>query len=143
MKIAKLGATLLAATLLLSVPFARSEEPGNAEATLRKTGLFAFGGIGIAGTKSEGERALCDLLRVSDVSARFEKLVSDALPAGQLYALLGLRIRDRAAYERALQKLRTTDAKVQTAHGCILQQESFRDLMKQIEHGDYDGLLAR
>jgi hypothetical protein len=143
MKIAKLGATLSAAALLLSVPFARSEEPGNAEITLRTTGLFALGGIGIVGRMSEGERALRELLKEADVSARLEHLVSDASPAGQLYALLGLRIRDRAAYERALEKLRTTDVKVQTAHGCILQQESFRDLVKEIERGQYDNFPAR
>jgi hypothetical protein len=111
--------------------------------TLRKTELFALGGIGAAGSMSEGERALREVVKESDVAARLEKLLSDASPAGQLYALLGLRLRDRAAYERALQKLRTPDAKVQTARGCILQQESFGDLVKEIERGVYDNFLAR
>ena len=123
-------------------PSTRSEQSAP-DATLRKTGLFALGGIGVAGTMSEGERALREVLKESDGAARLEKLLSDASPAGQLYALLGLRLRDRAAYERALQKLRTTDAKVQTARGCILQQESFRDLVKEIERGQYDNFLAR
>jgi hypothetical protein len=39
--------------------------------------------------------------------------------------------------------LRTPDAKVQTARGCILQQESFGDLVKEIERGSYDNFLAR
>jgi hypothetical protein len=111
--------------------------------TLRKTELFALGGIGAAGSMSEGERALREVVKESDVAERLEKLLSDASPAGQLYALLGLRVRDRAAYERALGKLRTTNAKVQTARGCILQQESFGDLVKEIERGVYDNFLAR
>lgn len=143
MKITKLRVGLSAiAFLILLVPFAQSEQSAP-DATLRKTGLFALGGIGVAGSMSEGERALREILKESDVVARLEKMLSDASPAGQLYALLGLRLRDRAAYERAVQKLRTNDAKVQTARGCILQQGSFRDLVKEIERGNYDASLSR
>ena len=130
------------AFLILLVPCAQSEQSAP-DVTLRKTELFALGGIGVAGTMSEGERALREVLNESGITPRLEKLLSDASPAGQLYALLGLRVRDRAAYERALQKLRTMDAKVQTARGCILQQESFGDLVKEIERGVYDNFLAR
>jgi len=143
MKIKKLCVGLSAiAILILLVPCVQSEQSAP-DATLRKAQLFALGGIGVAGSMSEGERALREVLKESDVAARLEKLLSDASPAGQLYALLGLRLRDRTAYERALQKMRTTDAKVQTARGCILQQESFGDLLKEIERGQYDNFLAR
>jgi hypothetical protein len=133
----------IGAFILLSIGFVHGAERSDAEAVLGKTSLFALGGIGVAGTMSEGERALRELLKESDLLARLEKLVTNASPAGQLYALLGLRLRDRAAYQRALEKLRTTDAKVQTARGCVLQQESFRDLLKEIERGQYDNFLAR
>ena len=143
MRITKLRIGLSAiAILILLVPSTRSAQSAP-DAMLRKTGLFALGGIGVAGTMSEGERALREVLKESDGPARLEKLLADASAAGQLYALLGLRLRDRAAYARALEKLRTTDAKVQTARGCILQQESFRDLVKEIERGQYDNFLAR
>jgi hypothetical protein len=143
MKIMKLRAALSAvAILILWVPSARSEQSAP-EATLRKTELFALGGIGVVGSMSEGERALREVLNESGVTARLEKLLSDASPAGQLYALLGLRVRDRAAYERALGKLRKTNAKVQTARGCMLSEESFGDLVKEIERGVYDNFLAR
>jgi hypothetical protein len=143
MRITKLRVGLSAiAVLILLAPCAQSEQSAP-DATLRKTSLFALGGIGVAGSMSEGERALREILTESDVTARLDKMLSDASPAGQLYALLGLRLRDRAAYERALGKLRTNDAKVQTARGCILQQESFGDLVKEIERGQYDNFLAR
>jgi hypothetical protein len=70
-------------------------------------------------------------------------VLPNASAAGQLYALLGLRLRDRAAYQRALEKYRTKDAKVETMQGCIMQRESFRKLVEQIERGDYDSFLAR
>ena len=110
---------------------------------LRSAGSFALGGIGVAGTMSSGERTLRELLKQPDAVAQLEALISSASPAGKLYALLGLRIRDRAVYERALEKCRTTDAKVETARGCILSHESFRDLLKEIERGQYDTFLAR
>src|SRR3954468_9212246 len=132
-----------AATILSCAVFARSAEPGAGETVLQKTGMFALGGIGVAGTMSEGERALRGLLGGSDALLRLDRLLSTAGPAGQLYALLGLRLKDRAAYDRALVRMRATDAKVQTARGCMLSNESFRDLLKEIERGQYDDFLAR
>ena len=102
-----------------------------------------MGGVGVAGTMSEGERALRDALHESDAVPRLERLLPEASAPGQLYALLGLRARDRDAYQRALAKYGQRDTKVQTMRGCILQQESFRTLVKQIDHGDYDSSLSR
>jgi hypothetical protein len=126
--------------LFLSTVF---RAPADADSNLQSAGRFALGGIGAAGTMSAGERALRELLKQPDAVAQLEALISKASPAGKLYGLLGLRIRDRAAYERALEKCRTTDAKVETARGCILSQDSFRDLLKEIERGKYDTSLAR
>ena len=110
---------------------------------LQNAGSFALGGIGVAGTMSAGERALREVLKTHDAVTRLEALLQSASPAGKLYALLGLRIRDRAAYERALEKIRTTDTTVETARGCMLSRESFRDLVKEIERGQYDNFLER
>jgi hypothetical protein len=120
-----------------------ASEVGPPEAILEKAGMFALGGIGVAGTMSPGERALRELFEKADAPARMDRLLTDATPAGQLYALLGLRLKDRAAYERALEKCRKIDAKVETARGCIVSQESFRDLVKEIERGQYDTFLER
>jgi hypothetical protein len=129
----------IAAVLLLSVICpARTDDSG-----LQSAGSFALGGVGVAGTMSAGERALREVLKQPDAVARLEAMLPGASPAGKLYALLGLRIRDHAAYERALEKCRSTDAKVETARGCMLSQESFRDLVKEIERGQYDTFLAR
>jgi hypothetical protein len=136
MKLTVLGVAILS----LAVSHLRAAE---AATELQSAGSFALGGIGVAGTMSAGERALRELLKEPDALTQLEKLVSSASPAGKLYALLGLRIRDRAAYERALEKCRTIDVKVQTARGCMLQQESFRDLLKEIARGQYDSFLAR
>jgi len=129
----------IAAVLLLSVICpARTDDSG-----LQSAGSFALGGVGVAGTMSAGERALREVLKQPDAVARLEAILPGASPAGKLYALLGLRVRDRAAYQRALETCRSTDAKVETARGCMLSHESFRDLVKEIERGQYDTFLAR
>src|SRR5436190_14530561 len=110
---------------------------------LESAGSFSLGGVGVAGTMSAGECALRELLKQPDAAPRLEALLPNASPAGKLYALLGRRIRDRAAYERALEKCRSTDAAVETARGCMLSRESFRDLLKEIERGQYDTFLER
>ena len=129
--------------LALGASVGWTQESPNAELALGKTSSFALGGVGVAGTMSAGERALRDVLKEPDAVTRLQRLLPDASPAGQLYALLGLRIRDRAAYQKALEKLRVNDVKVQTARGCMLSQESFRNLVREIEKGDYDSFLAR
>ena len=137
------AAVAAAATILGCALLARTAEPGAGETVLQKTSMFALGGIGVAGTMSEGERALRELLAGSDALVRLDRLLSTADPAGQLYALLGLRLKDRPAYERALARMRTTQVKVQTARGCMLSDESFGDLLKEMERGQYDDFLAR
>jgi len=127
------------AALFLAAISPVQAEPGS----LQSAGSFALGGVGVAGTMSAGERALREVLNQPNAVARLEALVSSASPAGKLYALLGLRLRDRAAYERALEKCGAVDAKVETARGCMLSQESFRDLVKEIERGQYDSFVER
>lgn len=116
---------------------------GEANATLQRATDFAMGGTGRAGTMSQGERALREVLAHSDAVVRLENILPEASAAGQLYALLGLRSRDRDAYKRALAKYRQRQATVETVNGCIVNRRAFRDLVKQIDHGDYDTALAR
>ena len=137
-KISSIVLTSVALFLTFAAPLR-----ADTDAALRKAGSFALGGVGVAGTMSEGESALREVLKETDAVTRLENALPNSSPAGQLYALLGLRLRDRAVYQRALEKYRANNASVQTMRGCMLQQESFRDLIKQIEHGDYDSFLSR
>jgi hypothetical protein len=134
--------TVAVFTLVIPCP-ARAITPVTPDSNLEKAGSFAMGGIGVAGTMSAGERALRYVLARPDAVARLEAAISNASPAGQLYALLGLRKLDRAAYGRALERLRAIDEIVGTARGCILSRENFRDLVKEIERGGFDDFLAR
>jgi hypothetical protein len=135
--------TLVVVALLPGGGLLNAAEPSDADSTLRKVSSFAMGGVGVTGTMSPGERALRDVLKKSDAVARLESMLPQASPAGQLYALLGLRARDRDTYKQALIKYGQSDASVQTMRGCILRNESFAALVNQIDHGDYDESLSR
>ena len=134
---------LMVVALLPAGAVLNAGERFDADSTLRKASSFAMGGVGVAGTMSQGERALREVLKQSDAVARLESILPQASPAGQLYALLGLRTRDRNAYREALMKYGQSDAIVKTMRGCLLGQESFAALVNQIEHGDYDASLSR
>jgi hypothetical protein len=63
---------------------------------------FAFGGVGVAGLTSEGERNLRAVLDRPDASLQLQAALARATPAGELYILVGLRRCDRAALRRSL-----------------------------------------
>jgi hypothetical protein len=104
---------------------------------------FAMGGTGFGGVMSVGERALRAVLAEPDAARRLESLLPAASDAGRLYILLGLRARDRAAYQRALASCSQRHTEFETMRGCIVGHESFRRLVREIDRGDFDDLLKR
>ena len=111
---------------------------GAAPPDLERTQLFALGGIYEDGRMSDGERALRAIMRKSDAAAQLEAMLLRASPAGRLYALLGLRLRDRTVYARAVRALPREDAQVDVMRGGIIRAESFRAIVSEIQHGKYD-----
>jgi len=63
---------------------------------------------------------------------------ADATEEGKLYALCGLRVTDRAAFERYATELVGTDAKVTTQFGCLRVSGQMADMVKRIASGVYD-----
>jgi len=120
-----------------------ADQSSNPADQLLHASSFALGGIGVAGTISEGERALRNLLRDSAATVQLEELLVKATPAGQLYALLGLRVHDRAAYEKALKDFRVPDGEVETIAGCMIWRAPFKQIFDRIKAGEYDHSLER
>lgn len=131
------------AVLGLALSLDASEEASRASVSLAGENVFALGGVGVAGTMSGGEKDLRALLKEPDAVQQLKSLLKKASPAGQLYALLGLRLRDRPAFEQAVSEFRKRSDEVSTAHGCMLMKEKMDAIIKQIEHGDYDAALSR
>ena len=105
--------------------------------------LFVFGGVGVAGLMSEGERNLRAVLERSDASQQLQGALAHATPAGEFYILVGLRRCDRAAYQKILDSLARPNDNVEVARGCMLSREPFRQLLSQIQDGRFDDYLSR
>jgi hypothetical protein len=104
---------------------------------------FAFGGVGVAGLTSEGERNLRAVLGRPDASQRLQAALAHATPAGELYILVGLRRCDRAAYQKIFGSLAIPNEDVEVARGCMISREPFRQLLSQIQEGRFDDYLSR
>jgi len=104
---------------------------------------LAFGGVGVAGLMSEGERNLRAVLGQSDASQQLQTALAHATPAGKLYILVGLRKCDRAAYQKVFDSLGRPNDDVEVVRGCMISKEPFRQVLSQIQDGRFDDYLSR
>ena len=104
---------------------------------------LAFGGVGVAGLMSEGERNLRAVLEQPDASRQLQAAFAHATPAGKLYILVGLRRCDRAAYQKVLESLARTGDDVEVVRGCMISKEPFRQVLSQVQEGRFDDYLSR
>ena len=66
---------------------------------LRSVAYFAFGGVGVAGTTSQGEVAFRQILQGPAANEKFLRLLETGNPQGKCYALVGLRATDMKRFE--------------------------------------------
>jgi hypothetical protein len=121
---------------LCAVGFARGSDVQDAD-------KFSLGGIGVAGTISQGESALRTILDKPDAAIQLQRMLPHATDAGRLYILVGLRMRDRSAYKRAFDSYSKHDSAVETVRGCMISRESFQALMREIDRGNFDVLIKQ
>src|SRR2546429_9817123 len=89
---------LLAGIAIVHSGISLAATPENSPARdLAAAKFFAFGGIGVAGLMSEGERNLRAVLERPDASQQLQAAFAHATLAGELYILVGLHRFDRAA----------------------------------------------
>lgn len=138
-----LSCSLLRFSCLLAPSVRADAHASRAASSLAQEKAFALGGVGVAGTMSPGESDLRAVLKEADALQQLQSLLKEASPAGQLYALLGLRLRDRPAYEQAVPAFRKRSDVVSTIHGCIVMDEKMDNIVHQIERGDHDTFLTR
>jgi len=104
---------------------------------------LAFGGVGVAGLMSEGERNLRAVLERPEASQQLQTALAHATPAGTLYILVGLRRCDRATYQKVFDSLARPTDDVEVVRGCMISKEPFRQLLSQIQDGGFDDYLSR
>ena len=104
---------------------------------------LAFGGVGVAGLMSEGERNLRAVLARPDASQQLQAAFAQATPAGKLYILVGLRRCDRTAYQKVFDSLGRPNDDVEVVRGCMISKEPFRQALAQVQDGRFDDYLSR
>src|SRR5213079_55574 len=111
-----LSVTLIMGIMLsqADISFAATSE-NSAVRDLAAAKSFAFGGVGVAGLMSEGERNLRAVVERPDASRQLQAALAHATPAGELYILVGLRRCDRAAYEKISTSLSVSNDNVEVA----------------------------
>ncbi len=121
----------------------RASSENSAARDLTAAKSLAFGGVGVAGLMSEGERNLRAVLQQPDASQQLQAALAHATPAGKLYILVGLRRCDRAAYQKVFDSLSRPSDEVEVVRGCMVSKEAFRQLLSQLNDGRFDDYLSR
>jgi hypothetical protein len=125
------GALLAVAAIVIAAALARAEDTVAYE-TLRAAPRFAAGHVGYAGVTSREEAALHELLSRPGAAGALRRLLSEATPAGRLYALWGLAV----IGDERLPGL-SVDGEVETMNGCIVENEAVSSIVKRIRDGEY------
>ena len=122
---------------------AGSSSENSAVRDLAAAKSLAFGGVGVAGLMSEGERNLRAVLERPDASQQLQAALAQATPAGTLYILVGLRRCDHAAYQKVFDSLSRPGDDVEVVRGCMISKQPFRQVLSQIQEGRFDDYLSR
>lgn len=99
---------------------------------LAKADVVAFGGVGFVGEILPVTKAYHALAHEVDEHGKtlrphIERLLTDATPAGRVYAATLLNRLDPAAGQAAWRRLSRDHAKVRTFIGCVMSQTTVAD----------------
>jgi hypothetical protein len=104
---------------------------------------LAFGGVGVAGIMSEGERNLRAALAQPNASQQLQAALAHATLAGKLYILVGLRRCDRSAYQKLFDAMERDNGDVEVVRGCMVSKQPFHQALSQVQEGRFDDYLSR
>ena len=99
---------------------------------------FAIGGIYRDGRISDGERDFRAVLQRPDARAEFASTLRSSSRVRQLYALLGLHLTDRIAFQRELPAFVQRRDRVSCMSGCSEFDEEVGRVAQRIAQGNYD-----
>jgi hypothetical protein len=125
-------------------PPANQQTAQQAYQRLLSTRFFAFGGVGFAGTPSEGESAFHLLLSSPSALELFQTALTKTNTSAEatLYALCGIRRLAPATFGAHARALVERNPKVQTMSGCIAMDDRASNVVARIASGSYDLYLG-
>ena len=101
--------------------------------TLQHAPEFSVGPVGEGRACAPPVRAFAVLLAQPNAAERFGAVLPDATPAGQLYALCGLFLTDRAAYSASAPRVLASPEYVVYRGGCIGVNERLAAMVQKPE----------
>lgn len=112
-------------------------------AGLRCTAMFASAYVGPTMAIATDVKAFNVILKQPDAKDLFAQLQRGASPEGQLYALCGLYLIDRPAFDALLVEYRERHGTVQTIEGCIVGEERINQVvLSRIATGLYPRMFS-
>jgi hypothetical protein len=130
-------------TFLLLLIWAVSTHAADPLKTLSSIHDFAFGGIGVAGTTSQGEVAFREIYDRPSAKDDFLKLLSSGNPQAKCYALVGLRALNPQVYSSKIEEYKKDKTKVTTIGGCMIAVFPMSSVATNIEAGYYDSYIKK
>ena len=105
---------------------------------LIKTEFFAFGGIGFAGSTSEGEAAFGRIIKKKEAIRYFLAAFEHGNDYSRCYSLVALRESSPEFYKNAMAWYRKhAPKKIKTMNGCIVEEEELGVVLDAIDTGRY------
>lgn len=137
MKTVLLALSLLAASLAQAAELPAEYYDQDVQ-RLIKTDFFAFGGIGFAGSTSEGEVAFGRIVRKKEAIRYILAAFEHGSDCSRCYALVALRESSPEFYRSALAWLRKhPPKKIKTMSGCIIRDDESDAVINAIDAGEY------
>ncbi len=107
------------------------------ETKLSAVKLFAFGGVGFAGVRSEGEEEYREVLSRPNRLEILERVVENGTPEAKAYALVGIYNFNRDRFTSLASSLSSSKDQVHTARRCVLGSSTLGNIVHDIAAGTY------
>jgi len=124
-------------SIIASVCFLALLNSASAEAsaydTVKSASQFAIGGVGVTGVITPEELALRAIRDGPDAEEQLRKLLRDGTPAGQMYALFGLRQIKVTDYAALAQPHRQSSTAVRVISGCNIHTDPMSEVVHWID----------
>src|SRR5262249_42320651 len=117
------------------------KDPQQAYQQLLSIKSFAFGGVGYAGTTSQGELCFRALASSTNALQMFRAALTKGTTAGQLYALCGLRRLAPKDFDTAASPIIAANKTVTEWQGCLVCGQQASNIVARIKSGSYDSYI--
>ncbi|HEX2919425.1 MAG TPA: hypothetical protein VHN81_12970 [Edaphobacter sp.] len=132
---------ILSAVLLVSGggQYVRNPPPIAAD-NLTKINLFAFGGVGFASRISDGERDFRVVMEKprDEALQTMETVFANGTVEAKSYALAGIHALSPERFNALYPSVAHSPKKVHRMQGCILYEDTLKEIARQIREGAYD-----